>query len=215
MEYTDDHRLLLQTFLSRKFLSQTTLEQMVPRNRIARYVDAVNEKLKSMQLIIQEVKSEDGETFWGIVNQKKDALSEIATEYSKPQLDFFEAILDNIIRRGSVDYVAAMDTNVGLNRRAKDSTLKKLVDEAWLTQNARTLELGIRSQIGLRSYIEETYGTTEEPILIECVLCQEFVLKGECCTVAACPVRMHRHCSEKWFSTKPSKVCPTCGAPWA
>lgn len=114
-----------------------------------------------------------------------------------------------------MDYVAAMDTTIpGLTRSRKDEALKKLVNDSWLAHDRRKLELGIRSQIGLRGYIEEQYGNLDDPVLIECVLCQEFVLKGECCPNQPCQVRMHGHCSEKWFATKPTRKCPTCDGPW-
>lgn len=103
-----------------------------------------------------------------------------------------------------MDYIDAMDKNIsGLSRAAKDNALKKLINDSWLAHEVsacaaflllqrsspppstlsltplqrRKLELGIRSQIGLRAYIEEQYGNLDEPVLIECVLCQEFVLK--------------------------------------
>ena len=93
MEYTDDHRLLLQCFLSRKFLSHDELQRVVPPSLLPSFMEAINARLKPMFLQVQEARSEDGIRYWGLVNQKHDAASEVATAYSPAQLGFFLAVV--------------------------------------------------------------------------------------------------------------------------
>jgi len=69
--------------------------------------------------------------------------------------------------------------------------------------------LGVRAVLELRAYLEETM-----PELTECTICSEIVFKGERCSNDRCEVKMHMHCSKRWFESKDQRLCPVCRSQW-
>uniref|UniRef100_A0A7S4MBR1 Non-structural maintenance of chromosomes element 1 homolog n=1 Tax=Vannella robusta TaxID=1487602 RepID=A0A7S4MBR1_9EUKA len=208
---TDDHRLLLQYFISHKVIAEDKIQQHFPKTRFEELVHGININLQNMHLEIKRIiAEEDGSVFWGIVNLKNDELSQIATNYNKVEVDLFKAILDKLASEGQMLYLDAIEVNPHMSRDKAENIILKFVDDKWLTRDGGELVLGLRARLELRPYLEEVFG--EE--MKECVFCTEIVFKGETCENDRCSTVAHRHCAQRWFAEKPNPKCPTCSEPW-
>merc|ERR1711879_969215 len=211
MQATDDHRLLLQYFMSHKVVAEETIHQHFPKTRFEELVHGVNKNLQNLHLEIKHIIGEDdGAAYWTIVNLKNDELSQVATDYNKIEIDLFKIILDRLATKGQILYAEAIEASPQLSREKAENIIIKFVDGHWLKRDGGELLLGIRAVGELRPYLEEVFGET----VVECVLCNEIVFKGEKCTNENCEVTAHSHCAQRWFADKPNPKCPACTNPW-
>ena len=93
-ELTDDHRLLLQFFMSHRIITEENVQRHFPKRRFDTLVRDLNNSLQFMHLEVKSiVDEEDGVIYWGLVNLKNDEISQISTEYQKSEIDLFKAIV--------------------------------------------------------------------------------------------------------------------------
>eukprot|EP01116_Phalansterium_solitarium_P018976 TRINITY_DN5176_c0_g1_i2.p1 TRINITY_DN5176_c0_g1~~TRINITY_DN5176_c0_g1_i2.p1 ORF type:complete len:314 (-),score=96.00 TRINITY_DN5176_c0_g1_i2:79-1020(-) len=114
---TNSHRMLIQAFLSRRFMPQADAHEAlravlkaydhpdaaVPAHNVEAALNdmltTVNKNLRLLQLEIKKVSSEspDGTVYYGLINTKGDAFAQLATTLSLEEISLFKKILDAII----------------------------------------------------------------------------------------------------------------------
>eukprot|EP01094_Clydonella_sp_ATCC50884_P026103 TRINITY_DN7050_c0_g1_i1.p1 TRINITY_DN7050_c0_g1~~TRINITY_DN7050_c0_g1_i1.p1 ORF type:complete len:254 (-),score=104.35 TRINITY_DN7050_c0_g1_i1:373-1050(-) len=218
--YTDFHRLLVQYLLSHKAASEDALVQesgLTSAAHLAPALGLINQKIEPLGLKVDRVKDEEGMVWYGVANTAADPFCSHASALDPPEVEYFKRLLDSIVTDGSVLYQFAKNmTSDNMTRERKEAVLKKLVDLKWLeldrSQKAHALRLGVRSLLELQSFLEDKYGDD----LVDCIICQELVLKGERCPNFPCEGQLHTHCRKLHFARKApdEQVCPLCTKLW-
>lgn len=181
------------------------------------FVAAVNPRIQNIFLELRKAISEiDGVSYWGLVNTRSDEAAFEASPFSAQEISFFKEIMKAIIKSKSGEVKRSNCLNLSESRLPKEKRngcIERLVEDNWLTflGGNENLGLGIRSYLELRGFFEEE---TFQDDIVECILCQEMVIRGERCANPNCTTRLHTHCSQRWFADKRARVCPTCTQPW-
>eukprot|EP01098_Paradermamoeba_levis_P002157 TRINITY_DN1255_c0_g1_i2.p1 TRINITY_DN1255_c0_g1~~TRINITY_DN1255_c0_g1_i2.p1 ORF type:complete len:239 (+),score=51.80 TRINITY_DN1255_c0_g1_i2:50-766(+) len=233
----DSHRYCLQVFLSKKVLPQHQLETLIPEicafynqvvvNSPDEFFGPINESLHFMNMEIRKIASEhDGKVYYGLINNKNDELTQLATSYSLEQINFFKRFIDLIMteaKDGEVEegmikrseqqhHNQNTTTTTTTTSLQLEDTVRRLVDDFWLYRSERgMLSLGVRTFLELREYFEMNY----QDCCFDCTLCSELVIKGQKCRNEKCNTRLHYHCASRWFARRTGpKTCPTCTNAW-
>ncbi|EGS21943.1 putative DNA repair protein [Thermochaetoides thermophila DSM 1495] len=101
------------------------------------------------------------------------------------------------------------------------SLLSSLVQEGWLQLSPNGFySLTTRALLELWQWLVEAYNDPEpednawQPIKF-CEGCKEIVTYGQRCDEPDCLVRLHDHCSEGFWRTRPDRRCPKCNREWS
>ena len=210
-QFTDDHRKLIQYFLSHRVVSEETVHQRFPDERFDDLLRDANGQLAKLQLEIKRIVAEEsGAVHWGIVNLNNDELARLATTYTKPQIELFKSIvrdrrhrqllmgthtkpqIKRLVKDGEVMNDDAIGANPSLSRDQAENTLGLFVKDKWLRRDVCIILdlvlpphvslisyqggeflLGIRAQMELRPYLEESFGDEVK----ECMFCSEIIFK--------------------------------------
>jgi hypothetical protein len=226
---TEAQQLLLQLLWAKQVFKERDLQdlfkkvlqnyQLPPNTGLELFIRDINKNLEIMGLEIRRVVDEEiGTPYWGLANTRNDDLAKIATFYTPEQVILFKFIIEKLFVDNIDGELSKIDAN---NLRIKieekqmtvskaDETIQQLINDQWLKENEGTVSLGIRSFLELKAYIEEVY----KDYILECIMCQELVIKGQRCSNNVCSVRMHNHCAHRWFESSPNNNCPTCTNAW-
>ncbi|KAI3409518.1 uncharacterized protein J3R85_019266 [Psidium guajava] len=247
-ELTDGHKVLIQALISRGPLSEKDFHAIFngvtgkdPANHQQLFNDyllKINKELSHVQCELRGCRNQnDGQVFYGFVNNVSDNQSELGTKYSVPQIAFYKCIIEAIVQdataEGCISDIDALNIrleNQMLNGAVsqsqhnslgvpaafrnfsisqKEKTLEQLVRDKWLCSIPDgKIGLGVRSFLDLRGW----FRSNDIP---SCEVCNEAAVKAESCPNDDCNVRIHQYCLNKRFSQKKIKlVCPSCGQQW-
>jgi hypothetical protein len=112
---------------------------------------------------------------------------------------------------------AAVDR--GLTQEQAEQTLDRLVTEGWFERSKEGwFTLSPRALMELRGWLVETYNDSDDPEEWQrikfCEACKEIVTVGQRCQQIECNVRLHDICQTAFWTSRPSKRCPSCETPW-
>ncbi|KAL0088195.1 hypothetical protein F4703DRAFT_1926931 [Phycomyces blakesleeanus] len=228
--YNDCHRLFLQSMLTQKIVREDQALNLydeaskltgVPRTDFSDFVACINQGINEIDLALKRSHNErNGVPVIALVNTLDDEISQMATEYSPSTIMYFRQLAENIITAEDEDYaISSMEAirlgqkmTPALTQKETQDLLDRLVADGWLfctRQGAYVMET--RTVLELNAYFKEQYGE----YLKECQFCLDVVTMGERCESVDCPVRIHRHCAERYFREQPNSTCPLCGTMWS
>ncbi|KAM9989604.1 hypothetical protein ACTFIY_005658 [Dictyostelium cf. discoideum] len=216
IEYSSQHRLLLDQFTKRRIISTETLKELVMTvNRITQvnislddYINSLNSKIMEVGLQIK-ILNTDGINDYILTNLKPDECARYATHYSGDELKFFKFILKMFIesRVGlkKNDILTLGRDELKIKLSDADNLFRKFAEDGWLRLSAS------------KSFTTLTNRALSDmaPLLDgipNCALCHTIcvLLEDESvqCPNEDCAV-MHSHCAEGWFKANKNK-CPSC-----
>ncbi|PRP87731.1 hypothetical protein PROFUN_02431 [Planoprotostelium fungivorum] len=236
---TDAHRFFLQGIMAGGTLSEKDVEELFSAAKetykyrqttpLTDFVETINKALSFLYMQIRNIASElDGEKFYGLINTRADLESQKGTQLTLTEIGMFRKIMNAVIEasdpakskerdgirvsEGSISVSAALEHG-GNAHSLNERTLERLVQERWLvytTPAHKRITLGVRSLMELKQWLEENY----EDHVSNCLTCHEPIFMGEICQNNRCEVKLHHHCSKRWFTGNRERVCPSCKNVW-
>eukprot|EP01117_Protostelium_nocturnum_P002462 TRINITY_DN13154_c0_g1_i1.p1 TRINITY_DN13154_c0_g1~~TRINITY_DN13154_c0_g1_i1.p1 ORF type:complete len:263 (-),score=78.76 TRINITY_DN13154_c0_g1_i1:163-951(-) len=202
-----------------------------PAPNLNEALQVINGNLEPLFLSIKSLPDErTGETFYSLTNQRGDVDSQKATHYTLHFIELYKKIIQAIVEATGTesakkeqgvrysDGTISWDDAVHMMESSKATKqhteifLNEMNAEKWLEiieKPKKRLTLGVRSLLELKQWLEDRY----EGIVVDCIICSEHVIRGQICQNDKCSVKMHHHCSKRWFSTRKNE-CPTCKNEW-
>ena len=221
---TDAHRLLVQSFLSKKFMTEEELKQkleILSRNYdwncdLLRAVRVINKRLELLSLRVQKARSEDrGQLYYGLVNLREDEAAKLGAEYGQTERLFFkdclEAILGSETGKASSLELLGMESAHGAGRKRvteKENLLELFTKDGWLSSSDGKYYPGPRTVLELYPHLSETHQDRD----FKCTQCKEVVVLRESCD--SCEAYFHIYCMERLRSAS-EPVCPRCKSRWS
>ncbi|KAJ3637346.1 hypothetical protein MTP99_000815 [Tenebrio molitor] len=144
------------------------------------------------------------------LNTKNDDLSRLQVGFSAVELEYFHAIMREIISSDEhyVEYPRCINissTLTGtLSRANGEKVLIKWIKGGYFVKKDGHVCLGARTILEFTTYLRTN---TEN---CSCNLCSELVFVGESCK--SCEKTFHSFCIEKYFQKQ--QKCPSCKAEW-
>ena len=220
---TDAHRLLVQSFLSQKFMREEELKhklELLNRNcdldcDLLRAVRVINKRLELLSLRVQKARSEDrGQIYYGLVNLREDEAAKLGAEYGQSERLFFKECFEAILgcEKGKVSSLEllGMESAYGAGRKRvteKEAQLEQFTKDGWLSSSDGKFYPGPRTVLELYPHLSETHGDRD----FKCAQCKEVaVLRESCDNCEAC---FHLYCMERLKSAS-EPVCPKCKSRW-
>ncbi|XP_015576319.1 non-structural maintenance of chromosomes element 1 homolog isoform X3 [Ricinus communis] len=242
------HHTLIQSLMSRGPLKEDDFHKIFssvtgknPRTCGREFNDfllKINKELSYVQMELRRCRNQnDGQLFYGLVNNVSDDQSKLGSKYSVPQITLFKAAIEAIVQdataQGSISWSGALNIRLenqvynsaesqsqgsssqvppalrNFSLSQKEKTLDELVCDKWLCRTPDGgIGLGVRSYLDLRSWFHNS-GTPP------CQVCNEAAIKAKVCQNESCTLRIHHYCLKKKISQSRGKiVCPTCGIEW-
>ncbi|EGG20184.1 hypothetical protein DFA_07304 [Cavenderia fasciculata] len=213
----EKHQALLQTFIDRRIIEQSTLAKIVSsiKNYYREtngtpndYINKINSSIISVSLKISNLRTANKQ-YWCLVNLKIDEGSKLATKYAPVETTYFKVIVEAMLANGGEARTSAL---VDLSKGIKDMTMTKaeriiriFKEDGWLKETSNTtISLSDRSIMDLGPLLVD---------LPECCLCHQRVLvqNNHIDDCERCNAKMHPHCLETW--KKKNNNCPSCSQP--
>jgi non-structural maintenance of chromosomes element 1 len=181
---------------------------------------------------------------WAVVNSISDAPTQLAGSRGPEEVAYLRRLLDAMFetyntRRREVQGITglqALEKKVlkgsggaartegapidrGLTQEQAERTLEGLVAEGWFERSKEGwYTLSPRALTELRGWLVETYNDSDDPEEWQrikfCEACKEIVTVGQRCGEMECNVRLHDICEAAFWTSRPSKRCPSCETPW-
>ncbi|KAF8970774.1 hypothetical protein BGZ46_010387 [Entomortierella lignicola] len=191
------------------------------------FVGQLNEGLNSVELEFRRAQDEvSGVPVMALTNTNGQKIAQVATGYNPTELEYFKHLLDAIVMADDemfcVSSTAALheagrlknkeNKPLSLTKREAEILLDRFVADKWFIKSrAGAYSLSMRSLLELQNFLKETYGDQIQ----ECTLCMEIITKGQRCSVAACPSRLHQHCAATYFRNMNNPKCAMCHTAWS
>eukprot|EP01080_Neovahlkampfia_damariscottae_P001755 gene1755-524_t len=156
------------------YLEKTELEELLSSFKrtnnvettdrsIDEYIGTINESLSDFHFRIQVlVHPKTNKTFFGMINQVDDDISQLATNFTSNELLFFKAILAEIVQADEESKtfleVDAINERGKIGAEEAENTLNRFIKENWLSVENHVLWYGIRTLLDLRMYIDNEFG---------------------------------------------------------
>ena len=131
----DPLRLLVQGFLSKKFMTEEELNQKIEllqrsyglESDLLKSVRAINKRLEPLSLRLQKARSEDkGQLYYGLVNLREDEAAKLGAEYGQVERQFFKDCLQAILicETGEVSSIELLGVNITIGGGAQEGDRK-------------------------------------------------------------------------------------------
>ncbi|KAG5438003.1 hypothetical protein PCANB_000350 [Pneumocystis canis] len=257
-KFTDVHRVLLQCFISKKSILQEKAVNLlliiisihenssidsvsIDKNTLELYISDINNAIIALDLEIQKtIDQSSGIVIWILVNTSPDVFSQLSTNYTSSELEFFKQLLDYILVKSNtcqlevfaITSIQALTEaclrSVGLSKISAEASLAAFVEEGWLSKTIYGTRvyftLSPRSLLEfypiIKMYIDdpknefdhESSGITS--LLKRCKVCHNIVTLGFRCSSMNCPTRFHEYCFKTYMIRQKDKLCPDCGTVW-
>ncbi|KAK9768068.1 hypothetical protein K7432_001605 [Basidiobolus ranarum] len=230
--FTNTHRYFLQACLVQRFIKESEALSLLRRaceitqepfdeSLLAEVISTLNEGINSLDLEFRKSHDEEtGEMVLALVNTNGDEIAQLATDYTPTELVYLRRIIELIITADdesySVSSLLALSESSKLKsaftKNAAEQLLDRFVNDKWISKTSHgRYFLTQRSILELQTYLKEEF----EEYIQECTLCMDIITRGERCHVANCSGRLHLHCADRYFSSRPDrKVCPLCSTAW-
>ena len=219
-EMNDAHRMLVQSFLSKKFIREEELKQKIEllnRNYdwecdLIRAVRVINKRLELLSLRVQKARSEDsGQLYYGLVNLREDEAAKLGAEYGQVERLFFKDCFEAILgcETGKVSSLELLGMDGGARKRVteRETLLELFTKDGWLSSSDGKYYPGPRTVLELYPHLSETHGDRD----FKCTQCKEVVVLREICD--HCEAYFHLYCMQRLKSAnEPS--CPKCKSRW-
>lgn len=181
---------------------------------------------------------------WAVVNSISDAPTQLAGSRGPEEVAYLRRLLDAMFetyntRRREVQGITSLQAlekkvlkgsggaartegapiDRGLTQEQAERTLEGLVAEGWFERSKEGwYTLSPRALMELRGWLVETYNDSDDPEEWQrikfCEACKEIVTVGQRCGEMECNVRLHDICEAAFWTSRPSKRCPSCETPW-
>jgi hypothetical protein len=181
---------------------------------------------------------------WAVVNSISDAPTQLAGSRGPEEVAYLRRLLDAMFetyntRRREVQGITSLQAlekkvlkgsggaartegapiDRGLTQEQAERTLEGLVAEGWFERSKEGwYTLSPRALTELRGWLVETYNDSDDPEEWQrikfCEACKEIVTVGQRCGEMDCNVRLHDICEAAFWTSRPSKRCPSCETPW-
>lgn len=181
---------------------------------------------------------------WAVVNSISDAPTQLAGSRGPEEVAYLRRLLDAMFetyntRRREVQGITSLQAlekkvlkgsggaartegapvDRGLTQEQAERTLEGLLAEDWFERSKEGwYTLSPRALMELRGWLVETYNDSDDPEEWQrikfCEACKEIVTVGKRCGEMECNVRLHDICEAAFWTSRPSKRCPSCETPW-
>jgi hypothetical protein len=181
---------------------------------------------------------------WAVVNSISDAPTQLAGSRGPEEVAYLRRLLDAMFetyntRRREVQGITSLQAlekkvlkgsggaartegapvDRGLTQEQAERTLEGLLAEDWFERSKEGwYTLSPRALMELRGWLVETYNDSDDPEEWQrikfCEACKEIVTVGQRCGEMECNVRLHDICEAAFWTSRPSKRCPSCETPW-
>ncbi|WVQ77331.1 hypothetical protein IAR50_007015 [Cryptococcus sp. DSM 104548] len=241
-ETTDLHRVLIQTFLARRVISDKLLVVLYQRAIAA--VKAYDPRFKppyaptaagAAEIVLElsdilhvasmEIaKGQDqrtGAVFYVLRNVDATEVARLATDLNQQEIDFYRKLVEaimisypaNSLANGQArSLVKDMEGNTKPPQSWAAKLLESLVSRGWISRSKRS-----RYSLSVRAITElETYLKSEFPDYIQnCRRCKRIVFEGVACSKDECTAHYHSYCYNT-ISAMPNPKCQhsPCSAPF-
>ena len=219
----DPLRLLVQGFLSKKFMTEEELNQKIEllqrsyglESDLLKSVRAINKRLEPLSLRLQKARSEDkGQLYYGLVNLREDEAAKLGAEYGQVERQFFKDCLQAILdcETGEVSSIELLGVNItiGGGRKKvteKESMLERFTRDGWLSNALGKFYPGPRTVLELYPHLSDTHADR----VFKCLQCKEVVVRRETCDM--CEACFHLYCIARLKSAN-EPTCPGCKSRW-
>ncbi|KAG4305885.1 hypothetical protein PORY_000795 [Pneumocystis oryctolagi] len=257
-KFTDVHRAFLQCFISRKSISQDqainllltaiSIYENIPIdsasvdvNTLELYISSINNAIIDFDLEIRKTIDQfTGIAIWILINTSSDVFSQLSTNYTPSEIEFFKQLLDYILVKSNTRQLEVFAItssqalkessvkSVGLSKASAEASLAAFVEEGWLLKTIHGTRvyftLSPRSLLELypviKMYIDDSennfdQNTKATSLLKRCKACHNIVTRGFRCSNINCPIRFHEYCSKAYMAMQKDKLCPCCGEIWS
>ncbi|KAI9485356.1 MAG: Nse1 non-SMC component of SMC5-6 complex-domain-containing protein [Benjaminiella poitrasii] len=229
-DYNDSHRLFIQAMLSKRIIPESDAKnlyakvyEMTEHSAVDDYhlfISALNKELAELDYTLRISHEErDGTPYLTLVNVKQDPVTELATTFTPTEISYIRELLEKIITADNDHFAISARSAIKLGPSVESRLTSKdtqdildcLVKDQWIAEAENGFYyLDTRAIAELQSYFREQYGED----IKECTICLDFITMGERCEVDSCPVRLHRYCADRQFSSNNNPCCPQCSTKW-
>lgn len=223
----NEHRMFLQGIMCRKLINATEVKELLRScNRangscnnevdITGFISTINKNIEPFHMLISKcVGEQDGKQFYALINTQDSPLTRLSTDYTSNELDLFQQLLENVVEseEGYVSSTVVLNLTDQLQKKMSKMEAQDLLDrfeeERWIIQANGKVSLSALSILEFDQYIRETYAD----IVVICQLCKRIALQGDKCE--KCDLKIHSHCSKRFFQNMSEKKCPKCHSRWS
>ncbi|KAF2071045.1 hypothetical protein CYY_007643 [Polysphondylium violaceum] len=215
VELEKNHHAILQAFISRRIIEDSTFEKIVEEtNRLCRknlqptdYINHINSYIMEYQLQIKDIRILPNPVYWVLINLNADEFSKSATKYTAHETTYFKILLEKMISNGGeIGKTEALNsgTQAEITLSKAETVLRSLIEDGW-----------IKSIVSGYYTLCERSLADLDPLLVDlpkCNLCHQKVLTvngklNQCQN--DCGTTLHHYCSQDWLQ-KHKNQCPKC-----
>ncbi|KAL3286284.1 hypothetical protein HHI36_000793 [Cryptolaemus montrouzieri] len=144
------------------------------------------------------------------LNLKNDPLSKSQPYFTERELEYFQAILEEIINSEQRKLMIVVCINItstltaSFSRENGKSVLEKWIKSGYFVKNGEFIHLGLKLILEFTSYLR-----THRPECV-CYLCSELSFTGKICD--NCDKMFHSYCIDKYMQNQ--TACPNCKQDW-
>nr|XP_033329604.1 uncharacterized protein LOC117222165 isoform X2 [Megalopta genalis] len=172
MEYTQKHKILLQTFVHEGVLDENNAKELVIKlfdvDNVPLIINQINEQLQPLDMLIKRCECEiTGELFWIFANTELDEVTRYQDEFSEMQLALLRNVFSEIITSndGSVKSMFCLNLcsleDVKMSKAEAEEFLNDMVDRKWLAYKGERCN---NCQAMLHLHCLKRYATVHNPV---------------------------------------------------
>jgi len=175
-EYLSYHKEVWSIFWTYKIIEdkdlQTIYEAIVEKYKLTNVtlqnlVRCINQNMESLSFEIRKARREsDGRIYWGVVNTLNDKISELATQLTSDELNFYKAIIENLVSHhretneitlSETEILNLGTSSVKFKPSESEVALHKLIDDLWLEYHGEEGRVGlsVRSFLELKEHFQD------------------------------------------------------------
>ncbi|XP_044746272.1 non-structural maintenance of chromosomes element 1 homolog [Coccinella septempunctata] len=221
MEYIDKcHQYLIQFMLKNgvskvqqalQYCRNVTKEEELSESKLGITINQINRVVCNQYFKIVQCKCEvTQEEMLVWVNMKNDTLTKLQVNFSERELEYFQAILQEIMasEQRKIMYIVCINITSTLSgnfsRESGQKVLTKWMHGGYFVKNSDFVHLGPRLILEFNTYLR-----SHRPDCV-CYLCSEISFTGKIC--ASCDKMFHSYCIDLYLQSQ--ITCPCCKNDW-
>ncbi|KAL1460203.1 hypothetical protein WDU94_012138 [Cyamophila willieti] len=210
MDWTNNHRYLMQYIISHRLIEKTQLEKVHEKifgedQSLQRTLDAIDTKIPKLGLrLVQKNCESDGSVYYILIPLWYQESVISLNAYSEPQLNMFKSIVHKIIEEGEISVAECLHlAGEKLSLKEANDTLVCFIDAKYFLRIDDNIRLSILGILELEPYFKKYFSE----LLKQCNLCKSGVFYG---TMCECDQYYHGYCLERYHTARGSNTCPSC-----
>jgi non-structural maintenance of chromosomes element 1 len=180
-EQEEKHKqIFLQSIISQRIMTKESITQVLGTMGVTKdyqeFIRELNEELGFFDFKIQAGNNPiNGATTFCFINCLSDEISQLATDLSPSELQYFKKLVELIMTNEDTQYqlssTEALNSNLSitppLSKQTAEKAISKFIDDKWFLEKEGFLSFGVRTSLELHMYFQEGF----DPF-IDCQICK-------------------------------------------